>query len=113
MAQSNTGPAAQPYSDLPIAYHRWKWRVLLAFAGFYLFVYLGRFNFWPITPLVKEELLLSHIEIGLINALLLWGFGLGDLVHGRLAEAYGLRLWVLMGAILTVVFNWGTGNPVR
>ena len=82
--------------------------MLLAFSGFYLFLYLGRFNFWPVAPLVKEDLGLSHFDIGLINALLLWGFGLGDLVHGRLAEAYGLRLWVLLGALLTTVFNWVT-----
>ncbi len=99
---------AQPYADLPRSYHRWKWRILLSFCGFYLFLYLGRFNFWPVAPLVQEDLALSHIEIGIINALLLWGFGLGDLVHGRLAEAYGLRLWVLGGAVLTTVFNWIT-----
>ena len=99
---------ALPYADLPRSYHRWKWRILLAFCFFYLFLYLGRFNFWPVAPLVQKELELSHIEIGLINALLLWGFGLGDLVHGRLAEAYGLRLWVLGGAVLTTVFNWVT-----
>ena len=99
---------ALPYSELPGSYHRWKWRILLAFCVFYLFIYLGRFNFWPVAPLIKEDLALSHMEIGLINALLLWGFGLGDIVHGRLAEAYGLRLWVLMGAVLTTVFNWVT-----
>jgi sugar phosphate permease len=99
---------AERYSDLPRSYHVFKWRVLLAFAGFYLFLYLGRFNFWPVAPLVKEDLALSHFDIGLINALLLWGFGLGDLVHGRLAEVYGLRLWVLIGAVLTVAFNWVT-----
>ena len=99
---------ALPYAELPSSYHRWKWRVLLAFCVFYLFIYLGRFNFWPVAPLIKEDLALSHMEIGLINALLLWGFGLGDVVHGRLAEAYGLRLWVLMGAVLTTVFNWVT-----
>ena len=99
---------ALPYSELPRSYHRWKWRILLAFCVFYLFIYLGRFNFWPVAPLIKEDLALSHMEIGLINALLLWGFGLGDVVHGRLAEAYGLRLWVLMGAVLTTVFNWVT-----
>ena len=99
---------ALPYSELPPRYHRWKWRVLLSFCGFYLFLYLGRFNFWPIAPLVQDDLVLTHLEIGMINALLLWGFGLGDLVHGRLAEAYGLRLWVLGGAVLTTVFNWVT-----
>jgi OPA family glycerol-3-phosphate transporter-like MFS transporter len=96
------------YADLPRAYHVIKWRVLLAYAIFYLFVYLGRFNFWPVSPLVKEDLALSNLEIGVINAMLLWGFGLGDLVHGRLAEKYGLRLWILLGAVLTTVFNWIT-----
>ena len=96
------------YADLPRSYHVIKWRVLLAFAIFYLFVYLGRFNFWPVSPLVKEDLALSNLEIGVINAMLLWGFGLGDLVHGRLAEKYGLRLWILLGAVLTAVFNWVT-----
>ena len=102
------GAEAQRYSDLPRSYHRWKWRILLSFCGFYLFLYLGRFNFWPLAPLVKEDLGLSHVEIGLINAFLMWGFGLGDLVHGRLAEVYGLRLWVLAGAVLTTVLNWIT-----
>ncbi|MFQ6031137.1 MAG: MFS transporter, partial [Dehalococcoidia bacterium] len=105
---SGQGATALPYSELPRNYHLWKWRVLLAFVGFYLFVYLGRFNLWPVAPLVKEDLNLTHVELGLINALLLWGFGLGDLVHGRLAEAYGFRLWVLLGAVFTVVFNWIT-----
>ena len=99
---------AEKYEELPRRFHTWKWRVLLAFAFFYLFLYLGRFNFWPLAPLVKDPdigLGLSNVEVGVINAVLLWGFGLGDLVHGRLAEAYGLRLWVMLGAILTGVFN--------
>ena len=66
-----SGSEARPYADLPRSYHIFKWRVLLAFAGFYLFLYLGRFNFWPVAPLVKEDLGLSHFEIGLVNALLL------------------------------------------
>jgi OPA family glycerol-3-phosphate transporter-like MFS transporter len=73
-----------------------------------LFLYLGRFNFWPAAPLVKEELALSHLDIAIITALLLWGFGLGAPVHGRLGEAYGLRLWVLIGACLTTALNWAT-----
>ncbi len=93
------------YDDLPPRYHFFKWRILLAFTGFYLFLYLGRFNFWPVAPLVKDDLALSNLEVGLINALLLWGFGFGDIFHGRLGETYGLRLWVLLGAIFTTVFN--------
>lgn len=111
--REEAGAAAAPdspvaYDDLPGRYHRWKWQVLAAFCVFYLFVYTGRFNFWPTSPLIKDDLQLSNIEIGVINAMLLWGFMLGDLAHGRLSEAYGLRLWVLLGAALTTVFNWAT-----
>ena len=86
-------------------YNRWKLRALFGFAGFYLFVYMGRFTLWPTAPIVREDLGFTHVEIGLVNAALLWGFGLGDLVHGRLAEAYGLRLWVMLGAIATTIFS--------
>ena len=96
------------FDDLPRAYHVFKWRVLLAFAGFYLFAYLGRFSLYPLAPLVKEGLGLSNVEIAIIWAMLFWGFALGDLCHGRLAEAFGLRLWVMLGAVLTAVCNWAT-----
>lgn len=97
---------ALPYAHLPPSFHRLKWRVLLSFAGFYLFLYMGRFNLWPVAPLVKQDLHIDHRTLGWINALLLWGFMIGDLVHGRLAERYGLRLWVTLGAVGTAVCNW-------
>ena len=40
--------------------------------------------------------------------MLFWGFALGDVCHGRLAEAFGLRLWVMLGAVLTAICNWAT-----
>ena len=49
-----SGVRALPYAELPPTYHRWKWRVLLSFCVFYLFLYLGRFNFWPIAPSSKK-----------------------------------------------------------
>ena len=90
---------------MPPKYHYWKWRVLLVFAFFYLFVYLGRFNFWPIAPLVKDDLQFSYLQIGIVNVCLLWGFGLGDLFHGRLSEYYGFRVCIALGAITTTLFN--------
>ena len=96
------------FEDLPRAYHLFKWRVLLAFAVFYLFAYLGRFSLYPLGPLVKDGLGLTNVDIAIIWAMLFWGFALGDVFHGRLAEALGLRLWVMLGAVLTAVFNWAT-----
>jgi sugar phosphate permease len=104
--QQRSTPQTLPYNQLPALYHRWKWRVLLAYAGFYLFLYMGRFNLWPMAPLVKQDLHIDHQTLGWVNALLLWGFMIGDLVHGRLGEIYGLRLWVTLGALCTTVCNW-------
>ena len=107
-----TSVDAVRFDDLPRAYHLFKWRVLLSFAVLYLFAYLGRFSLYPLAPLVKESLALSNVEIALIWAMLFWGFGLGDVVHGRLCEVFGLRLWVMVGAILTAVCNWATSFAV-
>jgi MFS transporter, OPA family, glycerol-3-phosphate transporter len=98
--------AALPYAQLPMLYHRWKWQVLLVYAGFYLFQYMGRFNLSQVAPLVMHDLQIDHHTIGWITALLYWGFMAGDLVHGRLGELYGLRLWVMLGAVLTTTCNW-------
>lgn len=99
-------PDTLPYEQLPARYHRWKWRVLLVYAGFYLFQYMGRFNLSQVAPLVMQDLHIDHQTIGWTIALLYWGFMAGDLVHGRLGELYGLRLWVLLGALLTTACNW-------
>ena len=99
-------PGALPLAQLPAAYHRWKWRILLVYAGFYLFQYMGRFNLSQVAALVMADLQIDHQAIGWITALLYWGFMAGDVVHGRLGEMYGLRRWVTLGAMLTTLCNW-------
>ncbi len=89
-------------------YIRWKWRVLLMFSGFYMFLYLGRFNFGFVIPQIIADLGISRTKAGFVNALMFWGFGLGDLVHGRLSDRFSSRLWVPLGGLLTTVFNWIT-----
>jgi sugar phosphate permease len=87
---------------------QWRQRVLISFSMFYLFVYMGRFNHWPAGPVIREDLDFSHVDIGIINACLLWGFAIGDFVHGRFAEVYGYRFWLVVGTLASVVLNWIT-----
>lgn len=89
-------------------YRRWKWRVLLMFSSFYMFLYLGRFNFGFVIPQIIEDLGITRTEAGLVALCMFWGFGLGDLVHGRLSERFTSRLWVTLGGVLTTIFNWLT-----
>jgi sugar phosphate permease len=95
-----------PATQLLALYQRWKWRILVVYASFYLFQYVGRFHLSQVAALVMQDLAIDHHTLGWITALLYWGFMAGDLVHGRLGEIYGLRLWVLLGALLTTACNW-------
>ena len=57
---------------------------------------------------MREQLDFTHIELGIINACLLWGFALGGMTHGRIAEAYGYRFWLVTGTLASVALNWVT-----
>jgi OPA family glycerol-3-phosphate transporter-like MFS transporter len=57
---------------------------------------------------MREQLDFTHVEIGIINACLLWGFAIGDMTHGRIAEAYGYRFWLVTGTLASVALNWVT-----
>ena len=89
-------------------FRRWRNRVLFSYAAFYVFVYMGRFNHWPASPVMREQLDFTHVEVGIINACLLWGFAIGGMTHGRIAELYGYRLWLVTGTIASVILNWVT-----
>jgi MFS transporter, OPA family, glycerol-3-phosphate transporter len=89
-------------------FKRWRNRVLFSYAAFYLFVYMGRFNHWPAGPVMREQLDFTHVELGIINACLLWGFALGGMTHGRIAEMYGYRFWLVTGTLTSVALNWVT-----
>ena len=69
---------------------------------------MGRFNHWPAGPVMREQLDFTHIELGIINACLLWGFALGGMTHGRIAEVYGYRFWLVTGTLASVALNWVT-----
>ena len=92
----------------------WKSRILISYLVFYAFVYIGRFSLWVAGPEIQQELKFTHIELGILNACLLWGFAAGDIFHGRLAETYGMRLWILIWVLISVCLNWITsfGNTL-
>ena len=101
-------PVSAHNDTIQAEFHQWRNRVLFSYAGFYLFVYIGRFNHWPAGPVMREQLDFTHIELGIINACLLWGFALGGMTHGRIAEVYGYRFWLVIGALASVALNWVT-----
>jgi len=83
-----------------------QWRILLLVMFCYLFFYTGRQNFGFAAKGMQEELGLSATAIGLFNAVLLIGYGLGQAVNGNLADTYGARRMVAIGAFLSFILNW-------
>ena len=108
-------PAQVRFEDLPDAYHVWKWRILIAYCAFYSINYMGRFNFSLIQPAIISDLGITSADTGWINSWMFWGFAFGDLVHGRLAERFGYRRILLLGAIGTGLFNFiaSYGNSIN
>jgi hypothetical protein len=88
--------AAQVLSSAAL-YTRWKWRVLLLFCGFYTFLYLGRFNFGFVIRQIIDDPGITRTMARFVNACMFWGFGLGDLVHGRLSDRFSARLGGRLG----------------
>ena len=83
-----------------------QWRTLFLIMFCYLFFYTGRQNFGFAARGMQDELHLSAAALGLFNAVLLIGYGLGQAVNGNLSDICGARHMVMTGAYLSVALNW-------
>jgi sugar phosphate permease len=87
-------------------FKKYSWMTLLGFALTYAFVYNGRFNLEIALPLMKNDLGLSKIEIGIIASTIYWGYACGNFINGRLGEILGPKKFIMAGIILTILTNW-------
>jgi len=74
----------------------------------YLFFYTGRHNFGWAADGIIHEFGVTKTQIGWASAGMLWAYGLGQLINGNLADRYGARLMMTLGAVLSVGMNWAT-----
>ena len=47
----------------------------------------------------------SSEDIGILSSVLFWTYGIGHLVNGRLGEIFGVRKFIILSVILSVVCN--------
>ena len=87
-------------------YNSAKWRMLLATMFCYLFYYTGRQTFGFAIPFIEEELGFSKTTLGLMGTALLWSYAIGQAVNGNLADKFGGRVMMSLGAVLSCAFNW-------
>jgi len=80
--------------------------MLLSVMFCYLFFYTGRQNLGFAVKGMQEELAYSATIIALLNSAMLLGYGAGQAINGNLADIFGARKMVALGAVLSVLLNW-------
>jgi len=99
-------PTSAP--DLNAAsFRKAQWRILFLVMFCYLFFYLGRQNFGFAAKGMQEAMGLSSTAIGMFSGALLIGYGIGQAINGNLSDRFGARRMVAIGAVLSVMLNWG------
>lgn len=84
-----------------------QWLMLLVTMFCYLFFYTGRHNFgWAVKDMAVE-LDISYTTIGWISFSMLIGYAVGQLINGNLADRFGARKMVPLGAFLSIGANIG------
>ena len=72
------------------------------FFGMY---YMNRFNFSPMIPLLKADLNLSNAQAGSLMALFFITYTIFQLPSGYLADRFGPRKIITVGALISIIGN--------
>ncbi|MGV9801844.1 MFS transporter [Mycobacterium sp. NPDC003449] len=109
--EKHTG-ALDPAAVSEARFSRLKWRMLLAAMFCYLFFYTGRQTFGFAIPGIEEDLGLSKTTLGAISGTMLWCYAAGQMINGNLADKFGGRRLMALGAVLSTILNWCTSFSV-
>ncbi|MDH4652704.1 MULTISPECIES: MFS transporter [unclassified Pseudomonas] len=85
-----------------------QWRMLLAAMFCYLFFYTGRQTFGFAIPGMQAEFGLSKETLGWVSTAMLWTYAIGQAINGNLADKFGGRRIMSLGAVLSCGANWIT-----
>ncbi len=80
----------------------YAWRYLLLFSLLYCAHYCTRLNLGNAQVVMTE---FTSEDIGIITSSLFWSYGIGHLINGRLGEIFGLRKFIILSAVLSVIAN--------
>lgn len=87
------------------------WLYLLLFSFLYCAHYCTRLNIGNAQVNMTE---FSSADIGILSSVLFWTYGVGHLVNGRLGEIFGVRRFIILSVILSVIANvfMGLANSI-
>jgi hypothetical protein len=75
-----------------------QWRMLLAAMLCYLFFYTGRQTFGFAIPGIQAEFGFTKEHLGWVSAAMLWAYAIGQTINGNLADKFGGRRIMTLGA---------------
>ena len=82
------------------------WCYLILFSLLYCAHYCTRLNIGNAQVYMTE---FSSEDIGILSSVLFWTYGIGHLVNGRLGEVVGIRRFIVLSIILSVICNFIMG----
>ncbi|WP_218917431.1 MFS transporter [Luteipulveratus mongoliensis] len=80
------------------------WRMLLGAMFCYLFFYTGRQAYGFAITGLQDEFGWTKTTTGALSAIALWSYAFGQMVNGNLADKFGGRRMMSLGAILSTTF---------
>lgn len=89
------------YGYTPAEYKKFKfnsWLYLLLFSLLYCAHYCSRLNISNVTAF-------SESELGVMTSTLFWCYGIGHLINGRLGEIVGIRRFIILSVLLSIIAN--------
>ena len=93
------------YSDVEYKkFNAHAWGYLLLFSLLYCAHYCTRLNIGN-AQVVMESSGFTSEDIGIITGVLFWSYGIGHLVNGRLGEIFGIRKFIILSVILSIITN--------
>lgn len=93
------------YSDVEYKkFNAHAWGYLLLFSLLYCAHYCTRLNIGN-AQVVMESSGFTSEDIGIITGVLFWSYGIGHLVNGRLGEIFGIRRFIILSVILSIITN--------
>ncbi|MDR2163415.1 MAG: MFS transporter [Clostridiales Family XIII bacterium] len=78
---------------------------LLMFSLLYCFLYTGRLNISQALPFMEEQMGWDMTRLGILSSILFWTYGCGHLINGRLGEIFGIKRFIVVGAVLSAIVN--------
>jgi OPA family sugar phosphate sensor protein UhpC-like MFS transporter len=102
-------PVISDRAEIDRQYRRHRMRVLIAITLGYGLVYTCRLALSVVKKPLIDEGIFTPVELGLIGAGLFYGYAVGKLVNGFLADHANMKVFFAFGVLLSAVANLGMG----